>query len=414
MTRRGVAAGAYPEAAATVGTIGCLMVALVVVRATPVLDRERCADAVIWIGAAVAVTAWAGVAWRLPRFVVLVEQRVWRGSGSLTYPNAVAALVAALALLALALLVHRPAAVHRAAACYLLLTGLGATLSRAGLIAFAAGLLVLAPLVGVRATLGRLLGPGLGALIAVAALAPSFPVSMGARPGLAVTGLAVGAMVALGPGLLPGRVRPAALAVLATAAAVAAIGVAGHLGTDVLRPVLDSRATLGSYGRSMGTRAAIEMFLANPVAGTGVGRSLLMWGTADGHGKVALYVHDEYLQALVDLGVIGAGLLLALLVTLARVVRAGRSQGAGRLLWPGAVAALVALAVHSGFDFLWHIPVLPLLGGLLIGLAGRGSGTPGGRPATGTPDPGADPGSGPAAGITGRANVGVLSMKGEA
>jgi hypothetical protein len=37
--------------------------------------------------------------------------------------------------------------------------------------------------------------------------------------------------------------------------------------------------------------------------------------------------------------------------------------------WAGASAAVTALAVHSGFDFLWHPAVLPLLGGLLCGLA---------------------------------------------
>jgi hypothetical protein len=31
-------------------------------------------------------------------------------------------------------------------------------------------------------------------------------------------------------------------------------------------------------------------------------------------------------------------------------------------------AGLVALAVHSGLDFLWHVPAIPLLSALLIGL----------------------------------------------
>jgi hypothetical protein len=35
----------------------------------------------------------------------------------------------------------------------------------------------------------------------------------------------------------------------------------------------------------------------------------------------------------------------------------------------GATAALIALAIHSGFDFLWHLPVIPLCAGLFAGLA---------------------------------------------
>src|SRR5581483_3067981 len=94
---------------------------------------------------------WAGVAWRLPRFAVLVEHRLWRGGSTLTYPNAAAAALVPLALLALALLIARPDKPLRAAAGYLLLVGVGATLSRAGFLALLVGFGVLAVLAGVRA-----------------------------------------------------------------------------------------------------------------------------------------------------------------------------------------------------------------------------------------------------------------------
>jgi hypothetical protein len=38
-------------------------------------------------------------------------------------------------------------------------------------------------------------------------------------------------------------------------------------------------------------------------------------------------------------------------------------------MWGGAVAGLAALATASGFDFLWHLPVIPLVGALLAGLS---------------------------------------------
>ena len=36
--------------------------------------------------------------------------------------------------------------------------------------------------------------------------------------------------------------------------------------------------------------------------------------------------------------------------------------------WVGVVAALSALGVHSAFDFLWHIPLIPLIGAALVGM----------------------------------------------
>jgi hypothetical protein len=35
----------------------------------------------------------------------------------------------------------------------------------------------------------------------------------------------------------------------------------------------------------------------------------------------------------------------------------------------GALAAVTALALHAGFDFVWHIPAIPLLAAALVGLA---------------------------------------------
>ncbi|WP_327006601.1 hypothetical protein OHA72_04575 [Dactylosporangium sp. NBC_01737] len=39
-------------------------------------------------------------------------------------------------------------------------------------------------------------------------------------------------------------------------------------------------------------------------------------------------------------------------------------------LWAGAAAAVTALALHSAFDFLWELAVVPLLLGVLVGIAG--------------------------------------------
>ena len=327
-----VRAGSLPAAVAFAGTVGCFVAVPAVLARTGPEERERCADALLAVGALVAMTAWVGVAWRLPRFAVLVDGTLWRGGSTLTYPNATAALLVPLALLALAR--------RRAAVGYLLLVGTGAALSRAGLLALLLGLVTLAAL---RRVMVR---PLLGAAVAVAALAPSFPAGASPRPLWAVAGLVAGAVVALGPRWTLVLLLPLPL-----------VGCG---------PVA-SRISLASAGRTGALRAALDMV---SFAGTGTGRAEFFWRTADGNGQLAGYVHNEYVQILVELGVVGAVLLLGVLAACVATVRAGRHFPHRPGIRAGAVAALVALAVHSGFDFLWHIAVLPLLGALLIGLAG--------------------------------------------
>ncbi|MDQ3642935.1 MAG: O-antigen ligase family protein, partial [Actinomycetota bacterium] len=106
----------------------------------------------------------------------------------------------------------------------------------------------------------------------------------------------------------------------------------------------------------------------HPVVGIGPGRATLSWVAADGRTLVARYAHNEYVQLLVELGGVGLALLLALLVTVAQAVRSGRRTQPSLPLWAGATAGLVALAVGSGLDFLWHVPAVPLVGALLVGI----------------------------------------------
>ena len=360
---RAAFAGGYPEAVGAVATLGCVAAVLVILRRTGPAGRERCAEALLAVGVLVAVTAWIGVAWRAPRFVIFVEHRLWRGASTLTYPNAAAALLAPLALLALALLVARPRSPVRAAVAYLLLVGVGAALSRAGFIALAAGFVVLALLAGVRQTAWHAAPAAIGAAIAVGALAPSFPAAGQPHPLLAVAGLLAGAAVAVGPVRLPGRLRAVALG-------AALVGVAFVATTQPARAVLAARANLDSSGRSGAVGAAFELIGEHPLAGTGVGQARFFWPTPDGNGAVALYAHDEYLQLLVDLGTVGLLLLLALFAAAAATIHRGRRCLHRPGVRAGAIAALAALTVHSGFDFLWHIAVLPLAGALLVGLAG--------------------------------------------
>ncbi|GAA4249621.1 O-antigen ligase family protein [Dactylosporangium darangshiense] len=342
--------------------------------------RARPADLALGLtglGVLVALTAWAGVAWRIGRWAVLVESTLWRGASTLTYPNAAAAILAVAGLLALALLLAEPGSWVRALALYLILAGLGAALSRAGLLAFGAGALVFmvfaphrlagrepdasgaqgnrARLARQRRVLRHLVPAALGAAVATAALVPSFPANAAPEPLLAVGGLIAGGLIAL--------VRPLFGVALAAGGGAAALA----LSPSTLDTVLRRRFTVASQGRAGALRSALDQAGEHPLLGSGPGQARYFWFDFEGKLVVSRWVHNEYLQWLVDLGAVGLAALLGLVVALVMLVRRGRTENP---LWTGAVAAIAAVAVHSAFDFLWELAVVPLIVGVLAGMAG--------------------------------------------
>ncbi|WP_344619736.1 O-antigen ligase family protein [Dactylosporangium salmoneum] len=360
------------------GTAGGIALSLLVLLAGVVVARRASAadlaTGLTGIGALVAVTGWAGVAWRIERWSVLVESTIWRAASTLTYPNAAAAVLAVAGLLALALLLAEPRSLGRAWVLYLILAGLGATLSRAGGLAFAAGVLLFLIFAPVRQVLRHLAPALLGAGIAVAALVPSFPVAAEPDPLLALAGLAVGGLVAVHLPRLHGRWLAAAWGLVLAAA----VGGLAFLLTRPLPARLEAvsrrRFTLDSRGRSGALRSALDQAAAHPLLGSGPGQARYFWQDYSGQLVASRWAHNEYLQWLVDLGAVGLVPLAALAVAIVVLLRRGRAGGATPLLWTGAVAALAALAVHSAFDFLWELAVVPLLIGVLIGLAARSHG----------------------------------------
>ncbi|WP_158849952.1 O-antigen ligase family protein [Saccharothrix deserti] len=375
---RAVLNGSFPNALPTVAAVACLAAAALVAQHADARQRELCASVVVGVGVLVALTGWAAVVWRIPSWSVVADGLA-RAASTLTYPNAAAALLAALAVLALALNTARPDSLPLTGAVYALMVGVGATLSRAGLLALLAGLVALAVFAGVRPTL-RHAGPaGLGALVAFGALAPSFPVSEPGQTGLAVLGLVIGLAVTLGLSRAGAVFR---LSGVVVGFAVAAIG-ALLVYRRSLTALLEGRISTSSPDRTGATGAALDHVAAQPLAGTGPGRGWFVFTAPTGEVRVMRYVHNEYLQVLVELGAIGLGLLLLVLVALAVTVWRGRAD-VPRPLWAGAAAALVVLLVHSGFDFLWHLPVIVLAAGLLTGLAAPAADGPPHEPAAGT------------------------------
>jgi hypothetical protein len=65
---------------------------------------------------------------------------------------------------------------------------------------------------------------------------------------------------------------------------------------------------------------------------------------------------------------VGAAVLALGLAGTAFAVWSARSR-VDRFVWAGTTAGLVAIAVHGSLDFVWHVPVVPLTGAVLAGLA---------------------------------------------
>ena len=340
-------------------------VAATVVVARRATDVDPTGAGIVALGVLTAMTGWIGLAWRVPPWA-LHDGGLWRAATTLTYANAAAGVLAAVTLVAVGRLVARPDSHPTALSVCMLLTGLGATLSRGGMLAFAVGGLLLAALLGLRSVARAVLAPGIGAAVAFAGLVPSMSAGSSRNPLLAsaalVAGLGVTSWLLSG-----GRGRRRAVLV-ATVSIVLGAGVAAGDGWDSATAVRERRFTAASPDRTNAVRAAFRLVGEHPIVGVGPGRATLSWTSRDGTTLVGRYAHNEYLQLLVELGAIGLVLLLGLVVAIARAVVNARPRHPSAPLWAGAAGGLLALAVGSGVDFLWHVPALPLVGALLFAI----------------------------------------------
>jgi hypothetical protein len=356
-------AGRIVSARATVAMLVGVAAVLVICRRSTPTQRDALAGAAVAIGTLAAATGWIGVAWRHTPWA-LPDQGLWRAATTFSYANAAAGLLVPLALLALAQRVARPRSQPLALAGCLLLVGVGATLSRGGAVALTIGLAVLAWLLG-PVRLLRAVGPcALGAMIALLGLAPSMPASSPPQTTLAVSALLIGLLVTVGMTILGGR----AVTVVVLGLAVMAAVLLPRILAGAPPALLDSRLSVASSDRVQAAQAALRLVERRPLTGTGPGRATLYWVGPDGRTLTAQYVHNEYLQVLAEFGTTGLVLLVLLLAGVARMVWRGRDLVGTPATWAGIVAGLSALAVHSGLDFLWHLPAIPLAGAVLAGL----------------------------------------------
>ena len=342
--------------------VGVVAVLLVCCRLR-IEDRELLLAGVIGIGLLVALIGWLGVAGRAGSWA-FQAQGLWRASSTLTYPNATAAVLAPISLVVLGRLVGTPGSVPLVLAAAGLLAGLAATMSRAGALALVVGLVVLAGLRGLGVTARAAVGPVAGALVTMLGLLPSMPAASPPRPALAVAGLGCGLALAV----LVARLRRPALAL---AGGVLVAGVAGVVasggGVGAGQTVAAARVNLASPDRTGALHAALQLVAQHPLTGTGPGNADLRWRGHDHGTQLYAYVHNEYLQVTAELGLVGLVLLAVLLVAIARLLWRTRATGQASTTWAGVIAAAAAFALHSGFDFVWHLPAIVLTVIMLVG-----------------------------------------------
>ncbi|MGA9885481.1 MAG: O-antigen ligase family protein [Candidatus Acidiferrales bacterium] len=113
-------------------------------------------------------------------------------------------------------------------------------------------------------------------------------------------------------------------------------------------------------------RGAVRIFFAHPIKGCGLGALVdvfPLYETAY-DGRVVDHVHNDYLEALAEAGILGGICGLGFLWLLYREARRnlGAEQGHFSLaLHAGATASICGLLLHSFVDFNLHIPANALL-----------------------------------------------------
>jgi O-antigen ligase len=272
-------------------------------------------------------------------------------------------------LLAFGGLVARPDSVLRTAAAFALIVGAGATFSRGGALAGAAGFALLAGLLDVRVLVRAVAPAVLGALVALAGLVPSMPTGASSRPLLA--GLSLLAGLALSGAAL----RAPRILGLLVALGVGPMVVLVVRNWSAIEVIANTRLSLASPDRGATWSAALRLWQDHPIVGTGPGAAELTWTATDGARFVAEYAHNEYLQVLAELGSVGfvllAGLGLSCIAAVRRAlrgVRRLRPTDPIRCVVAAAAAGLLSLTIGSALDFYWHIPALIVLAALLLGI----------------------------------------------
>jgi O-antigen ligase len=121
-------------------------------------------------------------------------------------------------------------------------------------------------------------------------------------------------------------------------------------------------------------RAATRIVRDHPILGTGLGTLVVVYPRYETFydGRVVEHVHNDYMEALAETGLVGGLCGLAFLTLLYRQARKNFEAEQGhfsRGLHAGAIVALCGLLLHSFVDFNLHLPSNALLFLLQVHLA---------------------------------------------
>ena len=224
-------------------------------------------------------------------------------------------------------------------------------------------------------TIGSLLSPrGLGLAAAVGLMLVSIAFSLSRGGVLSAVGAAVGGVVLARFGRAD---RPGWVGWLAAAGVVAAaLGVAGWFGTEAFERRLATVASReAAESRLPIWRDAVRLVPEFWLTGSGGGTFVWVEPTVRTDrpaSDVVDHAHGEYLEAVIEGGVVRLGLTLALVIGVLVVVGRGvvrrRDRSVGPLLL-GAWFGLAAGVLHAVAEFGIHMPAVAILTAVVAGYA---------------------------------------------
>ena len=162
-------------------------------------------------------------------------------------------------------------------------------------------------------------------------------------------------IVAVGVALIPDGVVRHVVRVLP----VPAVCVVGSLLVTQHHAVSGFDASWTERGHIL--RGAATVFAKHPLLGAGPDPAFAAH-TLTGQAGIAYFTHNEPVEMLISVGVVGTVVLVGCAMVVARALAAGRSSLAAPVLVTVGAAGLV--------DFTWHFPALGLATGIVAGASG--------------------------------------------
>jgi O-Antigen ligase len=295
-----------------------------------------------FIGDALAIAGLALVGVRSTLWT-LQDQRSLRFAGSFTYPSAVG-LFLVISLIAGTQIVTSNSRLQRIVNCLRAVTVLGivATDSRGAVVGLGVALCFRC----VRRELGT-------AVVAAVIGAPLL--LLGQRTHASHLLVVAAVVVAAGLALIPDGVVHR----IVRAVALPAVCVVGWLLVTQHHAVSGFDASWTERGHIL--RGAVTVVARHPLFGAGPDPSFRAH-TLTGQAGIAFFTHNEPVEILISVGVVGTVVLVLCAVLVLRALASGR----GSL----AVPVLVSVGAAGLVDFVWHFPALGLATGIVAGASG--------------------------------------------